>query len=340
MVFRRLLIFAVCVISLCAGSDLFADDSCYGDDLNFSDIYDYSDTGYYCDDNNYEYESECDCCATSCGKLFLRGDFLLFRAYENDLFPCCSFENVSFEDEDGTVFSISHERSKEPDVRWNPGFRVGLGWEFDESCWDVGAYWTHFVGIGNRHSERNKLHWKLAFNTLDLLAGYSYYASSCISLRPYAGLRFASINQRVSAQYVSPVDAFGQRLLYKSKRKNKQKFLAGGIHLGVEGDYALGCGFSVYANGAFSTLYGRTELDCDEYDDFGSDIRTFDDHDTRYNCLPVTNLSLGIRWLKESDSISILQQLSWENQRYFDFNQIGDGDLAVDGISYSIIVVF
>jgi len=304
-----------------------------------------------CGDNSTECEKTCTepCCeecptfcnaCEECNRMFAKLDFLYFYAIESDLGDCGSFDNKTFENECGTSISITKEKTKDPNFKWNPGFRIGLGWELEPSCWDMGVYWTHYNSCAKNDSHSNKLQWMLDLNLVDVLAGNDIFFTPCCSIRPYGGLRVASINQNVSFYFVSTVDAFGQKLLYHSKRKNDQKYLAGGIHLGLEGNYAIGCGFSVYGNAAFSTLCGKSETRCREREDFIFNFDSTDSDKMSYDCLPITQFSLGIRWLRCSCCMWFLQQISWENQRFYDYDKIGCGDLNVDGLSYSIVIEF
>src|SRR6185436_20647961 len=87
-------------------------------------------------------------------------------------------------------------RGRDPRFEWNPGFRIGAGYEFACSNWDVGALWTHLDSRAHRCDE-NRFRWHVHLDVIDLLVDYQSDCNSCFVLRPYLGVRIARIDQKL-----------------------------------------------------------------------------------------------------------------------------------------------
>ena len=116
-----------------------------------------------------------------------------------------------------TLSSFSAETMR---FDWNPGFRVGLGFQPDEESWDVKLYWTYFrttqnatVGgglstvfteffsgfVGGDVSLLNSalIDWRLNYNTIDLEAGRKFAVGESVWIRPSLGIKTAIIQQQI-----------------------------------------------------------------------------------------------------------------------------------------------
>ena len=109
---------------------------------------------------------ETDCC---CTQGFISADLLYWRAFENGLDVCVPQSETNTVT-DGTVASTFKGRARDPRFNWDPGFRLGAGFNLGCSNLDVAAYWTHFYS--NSHGGRNRPRWKIHFDTVDVIAGY------------------------------------------------------------------------------------------------------------------------------------------------------------------------
>lgn len=161
--------------------------------------------------------------------LFVDVEFLYWYANETDLSyaALAQTSTVTTQSTPTTAtLPVSYQHLKS---RWEPGFRVGLGWNMDDG-WDlylnytwyqnnkksttsVDAFTTEFPALGayavnspwsNKafflandadtlfNSVSGK--WHMRFNQVDLEMGRRYYLSQCFTMRPYAGLRGAWIH--------------------------------------------------------------------------------------------------------------------------------------------------
>jgi hypothetical protein len=124
---------------------------------------------------------------------------------------------------------------------WNPGFRVGLGYQFaNADDWDLNFIYTymHNRAHGSKTADLNKAEtvfaswdplflgivnikgqakWKLNYNVLDAVVGKAYLIGTRLSARPFLGLRGAMIRQHYSANYASFFN--GQNSNFKARSR-------------------------------------------------------------------------------------------------------------------------
>lgn len=300
----------------------------------------------------------CSPCQTTCGggEIFVGAEFLYWRAFQDGLDICIPEEEFNSVSSDGFVTSRFVGKSRDINYKWDPGFRIGVGYGFGDSCgcggWDVGLLWTHFHT--HAHGSRDCAHhlnWKLNFDVVDLVAGYDYKLNSCFAIRPFLGFRGARIDQKIhsgdgessdscsSFSFSSSSSPFADdELFVSSTRKNNQDFKGIGPLLGLEADWEFGCGFSFYASADISWLYGKHRVKFIESTEF---IDAFDYCELKKHVdasVAVGDAAIGVRWKKcFCNDMQLLVQLGFEHHRYFDYNRLGDcGDLSFDGINLGV----
>lgn len=302
-------------------------------------------------------ENICNSCSPqSCGKGFIDAEFLYWRASQGGLDICTPSEFSDVIESNGKVISRFKGKGRDPDFKWDPGFRLGAGYQFACSQWDIGAFITYFHSKthDSRHGD-NKVRWNVDFNVMDIVAGYNHNMCSCLDIRPFVGLRLARINEKLhindfsdfsnsspstssslSSSSSSSTNVFITNDAITSVTKNKEKFRGLGPILGLEADWKIGCGFSFYVNASMSWLYGnfRTKLIDSTEGEFFLD---YCEVSNRFDVtLSVIDAGLGIRWEKcLCNDRKLYLQLGLENHRYYDFNHIGNcGDLSFDGFNF------
>jgi len=108
--------------------------------------------------------------------------------------------------------------------------------------------------------------------------------------------------------------------------------MAVGPLVGVEGDWKLGCGFSVYANASFAILYGNFRVHFDQSQEFVDGGEYCEIKRRLHACQGVVDAGLGIRWETCVCKTNVWFQLGLEHHRYFNQNRFGNyGDLCLDG---------
>ncbi|MBS0648245.1 MAG: hypothetical protein JSS10_03360 [Verrucomicrobia bacterium] len=226
--------------------------------------------------------------------LFMTADFLYWTAREKGLAYAIKdgFRGVSTVP--GFLSESSpghHAKVKEIGHTWNPGWRVGLGYNTPHDKWDLYLNWTHY-----RQDVHNSVHandhqqiftlwqvnplnaltgrsfscfcteakgeWKLHYDTLDLELGRSFGFTPHLSLRPHVGVRAARIYQDFEIHYKNlfenrNADNARVRAIPKLDTDMRNHFLGLGLRGGVDTKWKFTRDWGVFANGSGSILWGR-----------------------------------------------------------------------------------
>ncbi len=288
--------------------------------------------------------SSCCPCQPLRGHGFIGADLLYWRAFQDGLDICIPTDVSDTVLSDGRIISTFEGRGKDLNFEWNPGFRIGAGYEFACSNWDVGALWTHFNSKAHRSlCNENRLRWHINLDVIDLLVAYQSDFNSCFSLRPYFGIRLARIDQKLRLGELIDSRTFARESEDLFGTDNKQKFKGVGPLIGLEVDLQVACGFSFYVNGDVSWLYGSNHV---RLTNSTATIDVFDFCNIKNktnSTLMTADASFGIRWQRCfcADKQFVLQ-LGYEHHRYFDFSRIGGKccDLSFDGLSLGVGIGF
>lgn len=286
------------------------------------------------------YDPSCEPChVIYCTKGAFSIDALYWRAFEGG-FGKCLPTNVSDVIADGQILSTLSGISHDPHFKWNVGLRAGYEYEIAND-WDMACSFTHFYSRAH-HFENNGsfMRLKLCFDTVDLIARYKSSYGSCFILRPYLGLRGAKINQRLhllALPNLASPDNF-----ISTEDKNRERFSGIGPLAGLEGDWHLGCGFSLYANASVSWLYGTFKIRLMETETFTDSVEFSDEKKHHKANLACADAELGVRYQRPFFLNTLISvQLGLEHHRYFDYNLLADQeDLCFDGINFSVGLIF
>lgn len=283
------------------------------------------------------------CVSCSCGQVFLDAEVLYLRAFEGGLSSVCDSTQINESVVDGTLISRLDGKNHDPDFRWNWGYRIGIGYEFADSDCGIGAYWTHYDSNSHSNNHQHGHSWKINFDAVDVLFGCDCECGSCFVVIPYAGLKYATIDQHLHSHFVStfkgvtgPVD----RTI--SKGHLKEDFWGVGPELGVEGDWDVGCGFSLYGDISVSILYGTFHVRSNQTDVLTTVTNVNHLRKHTQACQTVLDVAFGVRWQTcICNGIILGLQLGLEDHRYFNLNQFcGYGDLSLDGVSFGVTLAF
>lgn len=182
------------------------------------------------------------------------------------------------------VPSLSFEKTayKTISFEWDPGFRVGLGYNMHHDQWDTQFYYTWFQAHAKDHASGSvtsgflaarlsllepfttgKIHFNIHFNMFDWDLGRSFLVSKSLSLRPYIGAKGGWINQKGRAKWTIPNFA-GLGSLFSATEDVKNNFRGGGPKGGVNGKWILGNVnrhvFSIISNIASAYMWGHWTL--------------------------------------------------------------------------------
>ena len=125
---------------------------------------------------------------------------------------------------------------KNPDFKWDFGFKFGIGYNTTCDGWDIGVVWTRYHGRASSHDEAEKddnhtllplwssfavnpgdepvdlpdaplfatdieTQWNLKLNLVDIELGREFWNSKRLTIRPHVGLRIVSIEQEFDIEH-------------------------------------------------------------------------------------------------------------------------------------------
>ena len=221
-------------------------------------------------------------CPTDQG-MFLTLDFLYWSA-QNRGFPWGAKNN------DNTTSLPTDTSTLHINTDWDPGFKLGIGWDTLHDYWDILAKWNYYYNHSKDSASApdaildpagtgpfggifsfagfnagvvykdSKVQWRLKYNMFDLEIGRVFYISNNLSLRTHAGARGGWLNQVFRISYSDALLEGPGNLLRDDVFHANNDFWGIGPRVGIDGDWHLGSGFSVFGNIAAALLYGKFNL--------------------------------------------------------------------------------
>ena len=168
---------------------------------------------------------------------------------------------------------------------------------------------------------------QLHLNQIELALGREFYVSRALSLKPLVSIVTAWIDQKYNVQYdtMLGIGTLGDGTF--NKNTNKNNYWGSGIKGGMNTQWELGWGFSIFGNGAVSILYGKFDVKkTSEVNALAGGVlinKTPISLDNFYLARFVTDLSLGMRfdYMFNDDRLHLGLQGGWEDHIYFGQNQ-------------------
>lgn len=276
--------------------------------------------------------------------------------------PCNCWDAMLLYTQYNTDAHAKHDEAVNPNQWFTPAFNaipgngdVGGALLGGNSAPDTNSFPVNFANA----------HWKLRLNLLDLEIGRDFCVNSCFSLRPFIGVRGASINEKYKIRYETERVTGGAVVAFPIDRVHlKNDFEGAGLRGGLDTEFDLGCGMSIYGGVAASLLYGETEIKTREIllstSGTSSNIFEMTQKDKECGCRAITDAEIGLRWKKTCCNRVVAFQIGWEHHFFFNQNQFEKftnyrasdnaatdrypqndrGDLSVQGIVLSAKVNF
>lgn len=295
---------------------------------------------------------------------------------------------------------INKEHTKDLDFKFDSGFRLGLGYYSQCDCWEANLLWTHFHAkahtgdvfadskfspletgtqffpawerLAGYYPDFTEARWSLDMDLVDLEVGRSYYVDRCFIVRPFVALRLARIDQSYHVEAESDVEAIGGYYnSFTSEVKSTCDFRGIGPRFGLGIEFKLGCGVSLYGQGAGGILYGKFEEKSHEFltqtgsdvDDEFSTLSYNANHDERCSILNA-DYTIGLKWehcfqcCNRSHPFALA--VAWEQNFFVDINRFNftnnlidsdydqiaqtvspkRGDLSTQGLTVSAMIGF
>lgn len=204
---------------------------------------------------------------------------------------------------------------------FHSGVRLGMNFLVPcSTCWDIDLRWTYLPGNAKDSVTASNIlpiwmagttrpsatgaqaKYKVSFNLFDLSLARRFCISHRVALSPFVGLKGAWIDQDFRIHYSgvlfqdAPV-AGGSFI----DCKNKIKYRGWGLHAGLNSDWYMKCGFSLFAHGACDLLWSHAKVNEREILPSGALRSSTDDSNLRM-VNPVFELLLGLGWSSRSCS--------------------------------------
>lgn len=263
--------------------------------------------------------------------VFVTADFLYWTAKEDGLAYASTGSATA-----GAVADVPKRGSvRHPKMDWEPGFKVGLGWNMPIDGWDLFSQYTRFStsngtdqsvdpsnpnnqlvnfwgiggsGIGNatnlppnQSTNSAESKWNLDYNVVDLELGRNGYIGRKLAIRPSFGLRGTWQNQDYKVAYVTP-PLGGPGDFVEWEMKQNLDMWAIGLRTAMNTSWEFNRYFSLVFNGAFSVLMTHFEITRkDSQKAFNdpnvllSDLDLFHSTNDYYTLKPVVDFFIGLR---------------------------------------------
>lgn len=304
--------------------------------------------------------------------LFVFGELLYWHSHENGLNVAVKQHNAK----DDATQTLSQATTKHIRGKWNWGFRTGLGYNTLHDGWDVKLAWLRFTDHGTKNgSNRNggaiysslgtpanptgealkpaagfASYWGYNLNQLDLELGREFFVSKWMTLRPHMGLRTNWLNQSLQGTFYA-VDKEGKN---NSFEKKTDQWWGMGLSFGMNTQWGLGAGWSLFGDAAAAIVYGFHKphvVALTQNVETGEKVPFVGLKDGFRIAHPVFDLGAGLRWDQMfcKDYFHIRLQLGWETHVYVNQNQFpvftskdsrgvfvgNQGDLTTQGWTFS-----
>ncbi len=285
--------------------------------------------------------------------LWIFGEALLWQALQDNM-------EYIYKGRDGDN-NARFRDIKKPHFEWDWGWRFGAGYNIPRDGWDLSLTWTHIENhaqgktrAGNEFLDivwsvaayhvasptAAHAHWDIHLDQIDFDLGRQFYVGRHLTLHPKAGLRSAWIFQDYDVNWA------GQPGTEKNDLKNK--YWGFGFFAGMDSNWMLGRGFSLFGNAGLAVLLGF--FDVDQHGTFNGTTNSKISESFRSG-RPILDLDLGLKWAKKvyNDRFAIAFKVGYEYHLYFNQNQFllsnGNdsfelfnpvkGDLTYQGVIFS-----
>lgn len=286
---------------------------------------------------------------------FIKGGLLYSR-------PNASGTEFAFTSATPTVTYPINGSTKKIDFDTSIGFTVGLGYNFNFDGWDIQANYAYLSSDGSASAAVDcngvvlpirqaicpfpedtvqqssfwatsaKSHFDVDYSTVDLQLGRGYFLSSSLSMRPSFGVKAAFIDLKQITRYCGGSDdnddifcdvqmiALGPDIL---RVRETSDFSGIGPQAALQSKWALGKGFSLFADAVGALLYGYFDVDRNE--SLSSDeTSSIDLSANTHKMVPIAQLQSGFAYdiFFDDDHQHLGFRLGYDVQYYWRVNQM------------------
>ena len=299
--------------------------------------------------------------------VFISADFIYWKAYQDGLEYAESALTAS-----GAAPTAGQTLAQgsfaTPKGKFEPGFKVGLGLEFEHDGWDLFAQYTWLApqnkstsisapsapnalyavlgstvqdigATGRAQLNDATAQFNMHYNVVDLELGRNFFVSRYMTLRPHFGLKADWITQRLNVSQdftTSPAGITGTFLSEQSNHKLKTWGI--GIRCGLDPVWHFSRSWGMYGEFAFSALYSRFKnkaVDTLYAGAAQTGVATQYANGVRsyHGVTPVLELGLGLSYMGwfYDEAYMLEVKAGWEEQVWFLNNQLVTGSTSGTG---------
>jgi hypothetical protein len=290
---------------------------------------------------------------------FLSFDVFYWQLKAGGTDYCVTNRNAGVTDED--FLPINGKVEEANFNKWDWGFRVGVGYNFDHGDWDIYANYTYYTnsnstintapavynfngqqgitvanppvaGSSNHDYSGSFIYdkatnqYRFRFNRIDLELGRDFFVDKYLSLRPHVGLMTAWITLRETNQYTG-----GDVNFNTVTEKRDNSYWGIGPRIGLNTKWRSCNGFGIIGNVGTGLPYGRFDLDYQQQ--FSLDPKTNETEvsGNMHRFTPMVQMQLGFGYDKalSCDSQHVSMFLAWDIQYWWRVAQHLNPDIAL-----------
>lgn len=297
---------------------------------------------------------------------YIFGDYLFWRPNEDGL---------GYVDIHGFTPSspLNRDTLKNPHFEWDSGFRVGAGYRMPHDHWDVLVKWTQFSSDAagkvtgtndtllvplftnsvsadfffNNPLTEITAKWKLHLHLIDAELSRLFKATRFLSLRPFAGMRGAWIDQNYAMHYKGGIIFSASSMqppisVLQTNTVFKYTFKGLGLRIGLNSDWKFSDQWNLYANAGTSLLYGNFHLKDKETQatvDAPILVQIEKASNRVHQNAFMLDLATGIQWhyLFSNNRTALYFAVGWEFNDFFDQNKLFRPVFIPETVSLTII---
>lgn len=256
----------------------------------------------------------------------------------------------AYTDDSPTGVKPVNGRVKEMDFNWDWGLRAGIGYNFDHGDWDIYANFTYFTNNSSTmvtgglngsviplrgslavtestannfqfyYAQKATAQYKFQFDRVDLELGRNFFVARDLSFRPHIGLVTAWINQAETVRYTGGALLGGNTV----QVKDKCDFWGIGPRAGMNSNWYLTDGFSIFGNISAALVYGQFSVTEKNWYSATPDTNIMRINASMHRFAPTAALQLGLAYDQYicNNTQHIGLRLGWDTQYWWSMNQM------------------
>ena len=284
---------------------------------------------YGCPNYGIPYPAVCG----SCNNVYGFGEFLYWKAHEDGLAWAAS-QTDNFE------FFVA-PTTAEPRWKWDPGFRVGVGYLFDCVGWDLSLAYTWYnsdavdsrafndetaVAFGlfdanSSGSAGGHAAWDLNFQTLELALKQPFFIGKRVILNPSLSVLGAYTSEKYNIDNILP----GTPPLASSHVHHKQRLNCIGPKLGLDSIWQFNDYLSLFGEGSIACLWTHYHVNRLDINEDGEGVFSVNANlQNKFDTIRlVPAYTIGLKWNQPicNGNYRLDVKVAWEQQVWLQHNQ-------------------